>query len=76
MLDIRAIYPNATLADLYDPLSMPQELTKAHQALDRAVDTAYGNGGFASEAKRVAFLFGLYQKLASPILEKVGKKTK
>lgn len=76
VLDIRAIYPNATLADLYDPLSMPQELTKAHQALDRAVDTAYGNGGFASEAKRVAFLFGLYQKLASPILEKVGKKTK
>lgn len=76
VLDSRAKHPNAMLADLYDPISTPPELTKAHQVLDRAVDAAYGNGSFASEAKRVAFLFGLYQKLVSPILAKESKKTK
>nr|WP_296870406.1 DNA methyltransferase [Tibeticola sp.] len=58
----------ATLADLYDPLTMPPELLKAHQRLDAAVDAAYADaaGGkrrYASEAERVAFLFGLYQRL-------------
>lgn len=51
----------ATLADLYDPLTMPPELVKAHQALDRAVDSAYGRTSFKSEAERVAFLFERYQ---------------
>jgi hypothetical protein len=56
-----------TLADLYDPLTMPPELVKAHQALDRAVDAAYGVKGFASEAERVAFLFARYQQLTAPL---------
>jgi hypothetical protein len=65
VLDERAKHPGATLADLYDPLSMPPDLVKAHHALDRAVDTAYGKTNFASEAERVAFLFTLYEKLTS-----------
>lgn len=59
---------SATLADLYDPLTMPPDLLKAHQRLDAAVDAAYsqaagGKRRYASEAERVAFLFGLYQRL-------------
>ena len=65
MLDARVRFPSATLADLYDPLTMPPELLKAHQALDRAVDAAYGRKSFAGEAERVAFLFQRYQTLTS-----------
>lgn len=69
VLDARAAFPDATLADLYDPLSMPPALVKAHQALDRAVDAAYvpsgGKKSWASDAERVAFLFALYQRLTS-----------
>ena len=65
VLDERARYPGATLADLYDPLSMPPNLVKAHHALDRAVDAAYGKTAFKTEAERVAFLFTLYEKLTS-----------
>jgi hypothetical protein len=65
VLDARAKYAKSSLADLYDPLTMPPELTKAHQALDRAVDAAYGKKSFASDAARVAFLFELYQKYTS-----------
>ena len=62
VLDARAMFPTATLADLYDPLTMPPELTTAHRKLDRAVDVAYGKpGGFPTEAERVAFLFRLYE---------------
>lgn len=71
VLDARATFPYATLADLYDPLSMPPALVKAHQALDRAVDAAYAPSGgkktWASDAERVAFLFELYQRLTSLI---------
>ena len=65
VLGERARHPDATLADLYDPLSMPPDLVKAHHALDRAVDAAYGKTNFVSEAGRVAFLFTLYEKLTS-----------
>ena len=63
VLDARAKFPTATLADLYDPLTMPPELLKAHQKLDAAVDAAYGKKGFKSEAERVAFLFERYRQL-------------
>jgi hypothetical protein len=63
VLDTRAQFKGSTLADLYDPLTMPPALLKAHQALDRTVDAAYGKKGFASEAERVAFLFAEYQRL-------------
>ena len=65
VLDARADFPEASLADLYDPLTMPPVLLKAHQALDRAVDAAYGKKGFATEAERVAFLFELYRQYTS-----------
>jgi len=65
VLDARAAFPDATLADLYDPLSMPSALLKAHQKLDTAVDKAYGKTGFKSDAERVAFLFARYQTLTS-----------
>jgi hypothetical protein len=67
VLDARAKFPDSTLADLYDPLTMPPELVKAHQQLDRAVDAAYGKTGFKTEAERVAFLFQRYQQLTAPL---------
>jgi len=78
VLDTRAQYPSATLADLYDPLTMPPDLVKAHQALDKAVDAAYGKTGFKTEAERVAFLFERYQQLTAPLVttQKSEKKKK
>jgi hypothetical protein len=68
VLDARAAHPGATLADLYDPLAMPPNLRKAHDALDRVVDAAYGQPrGFPTEAARLAFLFTLYQSRAAPL---------
>jgi hypothetical protein len=64
VLDARALYPESSLADLYDPLTMPPELTKAHNNLDRAVVEAYGGPGFKTEAERVAELMKLYKQLA------------
>ncbi len=64
VLDARAIYPESSLADLYDPLLMPPELRRAHKALDAAVDAAY-NRTFTDETDRVAHLFELYRKLTS-----------
>ena len=69
VLDARARFPGATLADLYDPLTMPPELVKAHRQLDRAVDAAYGKTAFANEADRVAFLFERYRQLTSMLPE-------
>ncbi|MES2229438.1 MAG: DNA methyltransferase [Pseudomonadota bacterium] len=65
VLDTRARFPGSTLADLYDPLTMPPELLKAHRTLDAAVDAAYGRKGFKTDAERVAFLFELYQRSTS-----------
>ena len=60
VLDARASFPEASLADLYDPLAMPPALSIAHQQLDKAVDAAYAYKGQSDDASRVAFLFGLY----------------
>jgi hypothetical protein len=68
VLDARDAHPDATLADLYDPLSMPAHLAKAHARLDRAVDRCYRSQPFANERNRVEFLFGLYQRLTTPLL--------
>ena len=66
ILDARALYPDASLADLYDELSMPPELRKAHQENDKAVITAYGwNWRGLSESECVARLMKLYQKILS-----------
>ncbi len=74
VLDARAQFPDSTLADLYDPLSMPPALQKAHQALDKAVDRAYRKTSFNNEADRVAFLFDLYQQYTAPLLPKKKPK--
>ena len=71
VLDARALFPNESLAALYDPDTMPPALVKAHAALDKAVDAAYVADGaaksYASDAERVAFLFKRYQQLTSLI---------
>ena len=65
VLDARAQFPQSSLADLYDPLTMPPALMKAHQKLDKAVDACYRKAAFASDAQRVEFLFERYQQLTS-----------
>jgi len=68
VLDARALPKNtaATLAQLYNPDTMPVELRAAHTALDRAVDRLYRPGGFRSERERIEHLFMLYQTLVQP----------
>lgn len=75
VLDAREKFPDATLADLYDPLSMPAVLTKAHAKLDRAVDRCYRSQPFAHERNRVEFLFELYERLSTPLVTS-GKRKK
>lgn len=65
VLDARAQFPNSSLADLYDPRTMPPALQKAHTILDRAVDTSYGFPPNSTLEARIAFLFELYQKYTS-----------
>lgn len=66
ILDARALYPNSSLADLYDPLTMPPELQKAHIANDKAVMQAYGFSiKDTSEADCVAALMKMYQELTA-----------
>ena len=63
ILDARALYPDSSLADLYDSLTMPPELRKAHRANDAAVLEAYGFPKDATESDIVARLFKMYQEL-------------
>lgn len=61
VLDTRLLYPNSSLADLYDPNTMPPELVKAHDELDKAVDVCYGRK-FKNKEERIEFLFELYKR--------------
>jgi hypothetical protein len=82
VLDARTQFPGSSLADLYDPLTMPPALVKAHQKLDAAVDAAYaqdavhpGKKTYTTDAERVAYLFELYQRLTSLLpTDKMKKK--
>ena len=77
VLDVREQFPDSSLADLYDPLTMPTALVKAHNELDKAVDMAYRSQPFTSDANRMEFLFGLYEKYTANIFTKIKpKKTK
>ena len=85
MLDTKAVFQHpasggkgASLADLYDPNTMPPALVKAHQQLDKAVDLCYRPQLFANETKRIEFLFELYDKYTSGMFvgEGKGKKKK
>ena len=61
---------NASLADLYDPLTMPPDLVKAHQELDKAVDLCYRPQPFPNETKRIEYLFELYDKYTAGLFAK------
>jgi len=76
VLDARAQFPDSSLADLYDPNTMPPALVKAHQQLDKAVDNCYRPQPFISEAKRIEYLFELYEKYTSGLFvtEKSSKR--
>ena len=77
VLDTRLQFPNSSLADLYDPLTMPPALVKAHNELDKAVDLAYRPQAFTSEANRMVYLFELYEKYTADLFTKEKpKKTK
>lgn len=67
ILNIRNNYPNSSLAILYDPLTMPEDLGKAHDQLNKLVDSAYTKRIFLNEADRLQFLFELYEKYISRI---------
>ncbi len=81
VLDVRAKYPDHSLAQLYNPKDdkgggMPDDLLAAHQSLDKAVDAAYGfkPKKVDVEAQRVAFLFDLYEKLVANKTGETGEK--
>ncbi len=77
VLDARLEFAGSSLADLYDPLTMPPVLVKAHGELDKAVDMAYRPQAFTSEASRTAFLFELYEKyLTGLVTSEKPKKAK
>ncbi|MGB5111640.1 MAG: type IIL restriction-modification enzyme MmeI [Mycobacterium sp.] len=65
VLDIREYHSEKTLADLYDPDSMPADLRVAHQALDESVDAIYRKRGFDSDEDRLSYLFGMYAQMIS-----------
>ncbi len=68
ILDVRAEFEGSSLADLYDPLTMPPKLVKAHQELDKAVDLCYRPQAFTNEAARIEYLFDLYNQYTMPLL--------
>ena len=64
-----------SLADLYDPLTMPPDLVKAHHELDKAVDLCYRPQPFINETKRIEFLFDLYDKYTAGLFAREKKKS-
>lgn len=76
VLDVRAEFPGSSLADLYDPLGMPPKLTKAHAALDKAVDRAYRPQPFVNERLRMEYLFKLYESEVAPLVQLPRRATR
>lgn len=76
VLDARTEFPDASLADLYDPNAMPKKLLDAHKALDAAVDACYCSMGFKTELERLRYLFELYRKYTEPLIQAVKKASK
>jgi hypothetical protein len=76
VLDARLQFPNSSLADLYDPNTMPPVLVKAHQQLDKAVDLCYRPQPFPNETKRIEFLFELYDRYTAGLFVKKKSKKK
>ncbi|MCW3126699.1 MAG: hypothetical protein JWO03_2357 [Bacteroidetes bacterium] len=78
VLNVRSSFTKSSLANLYNPLTMPPGLIKAHNELDKSVDQAYRPQAFSSDAKRMEFLFELYEQYTRDLFtkEKVKKKKK
>lgn len=74
VLNARNEFPNSSLADLYNPLTMPPAVLKAHNELDKAVDLAYRPQAFSSEANRMVYLFELYEKYTADLFTKERPK--
>ena len=70
VLNVREKFSKSSLADLYDPLTMPPDLVKAHKELDKAVDLCYRKDQFPTERSRIIFLFDLYQEYVKTNSEK------
>ncbi len=75
VLDTRVEFINSSLSDLYNSLTMPPALIKAHNELDKAVDLAYRPQAFTNEANRMVYLFELYEKYTADLFTKEKKKT-
>ncbi len=75
VLDARAAFPDSSLADLYDRLTMPAELRKAHQALDNTVERLYRSQPFSDDRERAEHLLAMYETLSAPILAAAQQKT-
>lgn len=65
VLDVREYHSEKTLAELYDPDLMPDDLRLAHQELDELVDAVYRKRGFDSDEERLSYLFGLYEQMTA-----------
>lgn len=76
VLDARASHKDATLAELYDPDTMPNDLRKAHGALDRAVDKLYRAAKFTSDRERAEHLLNRYEAMTAPLLALPAPKRK
>jgi hypothetical protein len=76
VLDARAAFPDSTLADLYDRITMPPILRKAHQALDAAVDKLYRPEPFIDDRERAEHLLTRYEALSAPLLVAAHAKPK
>jgi len=74
VLDARDNYPDSSLADLYDPLTMPPDLLRVHQALDKAVEQAYGVNFRGDETKIVSHLFNLYSQAMENFINAKNKQ--
>lgn len=68
VLTVRTRHPESTLADLYDPLTMPADLVSAHSELDRVVDRCYRATAFRGEAERIELLLRLYSEYTAPLV--------
>ncbi|MFH1196891.1 MAG: DNA methyltransferase [bacterium] len=78
MLEVREKYfvKGACLADLYDPVAMPKDLTDAHKQIDDAVDACYRKEKFSTELNRLEYLFKLYKNYTQPLMGSEKKKRK
>ena len=61
-MDVLDRYPDQSYADLYDPLTMPKDLLKTHQKLDKEADKAYRDEAFKDDGERMSFLFEQYRQ--------------